>query len=73
MHRVTRSLLKLQLLHYCRRAADHEPHGMLVYLSSLADAHLTQSTEDYILACVDLYLDIINLFLFILRILSDRR
>jgi FtsH-binding integral membrane protein len=29
--------------------------------------------DDYILASIDLYLDIVNLFLYILQLMSDRR
>ena len=29
--------------------------------------------DDYIIACIELYLDIVNLFLYILSILGNRR
>jgi len=31
------------------------------------------STDEYILCAIELYLDIINLFLYILRILGERK
>ena len=45
--------------------------GYIVYDTwRLSTVH---SYDDYILASIDLYLDIINLFIFLLRLLGDRR
>lgn len=42
----------------------------------VVDTHLLMSKlspEEYILAAINLYLDILNLFLYILRILGERK
>ncbi|KER30328.1 hypothetical protein T265_03272 [Opisthorchis viverrini] len=48
--------------------------ALLFSLLIIYDTHRIMhhcSPEDYIVACIDLYLDILNLFLYLLRILKD--
>ena len=51
--------------------------GAIVFsLFIVFDTHMMMhklSPEEYILAAINLYLDILNLFLHILRLLGDRR
>ena len=51
--------------------------GALIFCGFIIfDTHMIMhklSTEEYIMASIDLYLDFINLFLFILRILQAAR
>lgn len=49
--------------------------GYLIYdvqTLMIGDKNVTYGPDDYILATINIYLDIINLFLYILRILGER-